>query len=225
MKPKIYYDEIEKTWYRVCRVCKGKSYHKNKKSCQVAYRITPSCAKCQPLISKCSICGNHGHNKSFHNPIQTEKICKRCKKSLSINEFFHQKNGTNGKIYYGTNCKKCDGIRLQKRYNTMEGRIMCLFNSIKRRCQTENIPFGTSYEYLVKQYKNQDGLCYFTKEPFVLEERGKLAVSIDRIIPEKGYIDGNIVFCLFRVNEMKSNVKYEEFIDFCKKIYENRRCT
>lgn len=42
--------------------------------------------------------------------------------------------------------------------------------------------------------------------------------SIDRLIPSKGYIKGNIVWCISAVNAFKSTLTEKEFIEKLSKI-------
>ena len=147
-------------------------------------------------------------------------MCNKCHRLFPIERFFHQKKGVNGKIYYGTTCKDCDSIRLKKRYrSSIEKRMSCIFNAVRHRSTKKNIPFNLTEESMLEQYHKQNGLCYYTKEPLVLET-GKKSISIDRIVSSKGYINGNVVFCQWIINNMKWDTDYNEFIERCGKIYD-----
>lgn len=50
-------------------------------------------------------------------------------------------------------------------------------------------------------------------------------VSIDRILPEKGYTMDNIQLVCMACNQMKNDLTEEQLYEFCKKIvnkYENK---
>jgi len=70
-------------------------------------------------------------------------------------------------------------------------------NGIKR---TEPLDVTIDENFLVKQYKEQNGLCYWTDYPInpfgVYEKNNPLAPSLERLDESKGYIPDNVVICL-----------------------------
>ncbi len=61
-------------------------------------------------------------------------------------------------------------------------------------------------EYLLNIWNEQDGKCYYTGEPMIFGARQGKAIpnsaSLDRLIPELGYVKGNVVWCTFFCNTM-----------------------
>lgn len=45
-------------------------------------------------------------------------------------------------------------------------------------------------------------------------------ISIDKIIPEKGYVEGNVVLCTNRVNTIKSDLSLEEMKEWIPSWYQ-----
>ncbi len=43
-------------------------------------------------------------------------------------------------------------------------------------------------------------------------------ISIDRVDSSKGYIEGNIVLCKLIINQMKSDLVLDNFLNICKNI-------
>lgn len=81
------------------------------------------------------------------------------------------------------------------------------------RCKRNNIIACVNYEDLMDIYSNQNGKCFYTDEQLICKFREGThphTLSIDRIIPEKGYIKNNIVLCCFRINAIKSNLSLDE---------------
>jgi CRISPR/Cas system Type II protein with McrA/HNH and RuvC-like nuclease domain len=65
----------------------------------------------------------------------------------------------------------------------------------------------------MEQYHSQNGVCFYTDKEMVCkvgEGKNRDSLSIDKIIPEKGYVKGNVVFCLNRINMAKNDLSLEE---------------
>ncbi|MFW5887886.1 MAG: hypothetical protein ACOCUH_03705 [Bacteriovoracia bacterium] len=93
---------------------------------------------------------------------------------------------------------------------------------IKRKSKYKNIPVSDNLSDLLKsQWLKQNHKCYYTERIMQLHgyHEGKLnAATIDRICPEKGYVEGNVVFCCSFVNRMKQEFSYENLIKFCQEL-------
>ena len=71
-------------------------------------------------------------------------------------------------------------------------------------------------------YKKQNGNCLYTDEKLDMKiSRGKLGncISLDRIVPQKGYVRGNVVFCTRRFNVIKNNITLKEMKEWMLPIY------
>lgn len=74
--------------------------------------------------------------------------------------------------------------------------------SLATSAGSRNIPFDLSFrklKYLLKQKT-----CYFTKNIFDDTDQGRR--SIDRLDPNKGYTDDNVVATTVRINGLRSNI-------------------
>lgn len=142
------------------------------------------------------------------------KICKQCGKTFKTN---------NNKTLYC--CTKCgDKYRRQKFYKnhlhyerdrnrikrtTIDGYKNQWLAKIKSKCKKHNIPFNLTIEdFVIPEYCpvlniklncNHGHSGFFSDSP-----------SIDRIIPELGYIKGNIRIISNRANLLKNNATIEE---------------
>jgi hypothetical protein len=88
-----------------------------------------------------------------------------------------------------------------------------------------------SVDYLVDLYNAQDGKDYYTEEKMATIFADKSnrpwpdSVSLDRIDPAKGYVQGNVVWCSHLTNTTKGNRTYQEFIDWMNnalQVHNNR---
>ena len=96
----------------------------------------------------------------------------------------------------------------------------------------KNVLFNLDVDFLVDLFNQQKGLCYYTGEKMELTSGlGTTRVSLnnrpyqfslDRLIPEKGYVKGNVVWCGWLVNTCKNMFNETQFYDFCEKVLTNR---
>ena len=73
----------------------------------------------------------------------------------------------------------------------------------------------------------QNKTCYWTGKDFDMISQYKDKsrpvdnfISVDKLDPDKGYVEGNVVLCLWKVNQLKNNLTSSEFIAFCSLISE-----
>ena len=101
-----------------------------------------------------------------------------------------------------------------------EWRLNKLYSAAKFRAIDKNVNIDITTEYLIDLWNKSGGTCSITKRPFDLSPWGKKgqvnpnAPSIDRIIPELGYIKGNVRLVIYHIN-----VALSEFgLDALKKL-------
>ena len=157
-----------------------------------------------------------------------EKVCSCCKCLKKISEFHLRKTFLKDGLSHRprSKCKACDR-NLAKQYVELNRDNINSKKRIKREEDSKNInidiylkrrhtkwPFLT-IEYLKQLYTNQKGLCFYTHLPleFHINNINPNGISLDRLDPKLGYIPGNVVFCLFRINTMKGSLTYLEFIE------------
>lgn len=84
-------------------------------------------------------------------------------------------------------------------------------NDCKRRANQQNLKFDLDYKFMVELYNKQQGKCHYSKIFMKLKsDSGKNnadynVLSVDKVIPELGYIKTNVVLCLYCINMLKSN--------------------
>lgn len=160
------------------------------------------------------------------------KMCHRCHQvKPRTDEFFTvacRKNHPRRDRHKGY-CKECDKKRrrLQKLAlkKDPERHLRRLIASLRSRAKTQSLPFNLTGDDLVMQYHQQNGNCYWTGRKFDLtseyHDRSRPAnysMSVDKLTPSMGYVKGNVVLCLWKVNQLKNNLTAEEFIEFCSLI-------
>lgn len=102
--------------------------------------------------------------------------------------------------------------------------IRSKIRSWKRRTISSNLTF----EYLMKLYELQNGKCYYTNKPLKIlhasewKTNFRESISLDRLDPEKGYVKGNVVYCLYSINTMKGSFTEMNFYNLMKDILYNK---
>lgn len=94
--------------------------------------------------------------------------------------------------------------------------LKCYLKSAKKRAVAKGLPFDLDLEYLqsIAMYR-----CPVFLTKLTWGELGKGAVtqnspSLDRIVPEKGYVKGNVQFLSNLANSMKQNASQEQLLLF-----------
>lgn len=152
-------------------------------------------------------------------------------------KIYNENNKERRKIYYKNNCEK---IRKQeKEYRQRNAEIIkqrkklycknnvekLLIKQAKSRAKRKNLPFDICDKDIIIPT-----ICPILCIP-IESGIGKGVVqpnspSLDRIIPEKGYVKGNIIVISNRANTLKNNATVEEMIklgEFAKKLLQETK--
>ncbi len=91
------------------------------------------------------------------------------------------------------------------------------------RCKFEGIPVDITIVYMTQLWEQQHGKCHYTGLPMTGSGTDKgLAVwnspSVDRLIPDLGYVQGNVVWCLNCINSFKGQLTESEFKEIVRTI-------
>lgn len=130
----------------------------------------------------------------------------------------------------GTICKECWGVRRNElKTNNVHSYMKTVLSSIKSKCRIEakgpqaGTKFDLTIDDVIQTYEQQKGLCFYTDSTLqfgLYKSRNWNTLSLDKIIPEKGYVKGNVVFCTRRVNTIKNNMTLEEMKEWTPGWYE-----
>lgn len=104
-------------------------------------------------------------------------------------------------------CPDCKAIQsiVTKNYYKRKPWMRTL-NSAKTRAKEDNLPFDLTAEFLKKLYDQNNGICPVLKIPITDNN----PLSIDRIIPELGYIQSNVRLISWRANTLRNNATLSE---------------
>lgn len=145
-------------------------------------------------------------------------ICSKCNNIYEIWQFPPSDKG----LVRLTFCYKCrqEQIILSKNAN-IESFLKNKLNSMKTTKKKE-IDISITAQDLIDQWYSQNGKCFYTNEDMIWglgKGLSRNTLSIDRINPNKGYIKGNFVFCIYKVNTIKNDMTFDELKEWIPDWY------
>lgn len=163
-------------------------------------------------------------NRTLHS--EGFRCCHRCFEiKPKTKEFFHIKLGEQ----LNALCKPCAALKAREIKLAQKGdpkwycKRLCV--TVKARAKEQGLDFNLTPEYLYAQLQTQSYKCHYTNEnlDFTVENENtntphRMLPSLDKLDPKLGYIEGNVVWCLYYVNRMKNDLSYKEFIELCQTV-------
>ncbi|RWZ83507.1 MAG: hypothetical protein EO766_17635 [Hydrotalea sp. AMD] len=146
-----------------------------------------------------------------------KKQCGKCRQILDIDHFYVKGKVSKTNIDgYMNHCIECNKVIWKHHADDPEKRKRWLLARIKSKCIQNNIPFNLTIDDLVIPENCPIlgiPLKFGVKGSDRFKNKSKTpddSPSVDRIIPELGYVKGNIVVVSFRANNLKSNATPDE---------------
>lgn len=154
-----------------------------------------------------------------------KKTCNKCNEEKPLKEFYYHRT----RKVYAFSCRKCnsESCKIYQNKQRTDASINFIMSTraaeIRRGKKNTEIPVAKNLgKLLIKQFELQNGNCYYSGVKMTI--RGfpaDLAMTVDRIVPEKGYVEGNIVLCCAIVNKIKTSLTINELFEWIKKIKNN----
>lgn len=151
----------------------------------------------------------------------TLKTCFSCKiEFLANNENFFRHSQTKDGLHSWCKscCKKGNKRSLAKKYSNFEGRITTFLRTCNTSAKKRNQEFALTRQDFLDMWEKQNGICAYSGIPMALEPNTLKSVSVERVNNDIGYIPENTVLVTNAINKMKSNMKGEDFFEFCKQV-------
>ena len=139
--------------------------------------------------------------------MEGSKTCTKCGEVKPLSEFPTNRSKPTG---FNSECKACHAVSC-KRFK-MSRPFYYSLNAARQRARARDLPFSITEEYLESIWT---GVCPVFQTRLNLpsyggHERTTAKPSLDRIVPDKGYIPGNVIWISLRANQMKSDGTSEE---------------
>ncbi len=199
------------------------------------------CADCKSVIVErpmrnptgvCRECGDKREDKHAN-------LCKKCKSKLhkTWREDNTDKLVEYRKKYYQSLDKGVRNARVRKAVQrSPQAFITSLMAHIRKRSMKSrstamggthtNAPIHVcdiDYDYLWGLYETQEGRCALTGVPLSHTYGSMLAVSVDRIDSNQGYVRGNVQLVCSSANLAKKNYTQDEMLEWLSDITESFR--
>jgi hypothetical protein len=131
-----------------------------------------------------------------------------CFTDKPLSEFYSHKYTVDKR--QGT-CKLCAEEYRKNRVKTKNGHLGSYLSSIKSRAKQKNVAFDLDIEHL-KSIATEACPIFNVTFDWGQDNKGQgnYRPSLDRIIPELGYIKGNVCFISFKANSIKSDATEKE---------------
>lgn len=180
-------------------------------------------------------------------PITEFSVARRKSKQVLKNgsTFKRSLNSSTPEITYNTYCKTCCSLRakeFRRKYKETTGNSdyrgsglntqyskedRPLMSAIRRRltqtkCNAKRtgVVIDLTERYLYEIFKKQQGKCALSGVPMLLDGNTNLRLSLDKIIPENGYVVGNVQWTIFAANRAKGDLTNKDFIRLCGLVIE-----
>ena len=189
----------------------------------------PICKRCQQdkPIEAFAIDGRQGSN-NFKNPhkmingIRYRNYCKECA-AKKAKEYRDARPGLWKKYVKSNYNGRIKKVPLEDRLLMSAIRTKITESRTNNKARHSNRPFDIDEDYLYSLWKEQKGLCYLTGVPMILEKGQVNSLSLDKVIPELGYVKGNVKWCCWAANRAKGDMSIELLVRLCKRIVEKCR--
>lgn len=148
--------------------------------------------------------------------LRGQRTCRCCEMPFSLSDFYV----VSGKP--DSYCKSCR-LAIDKKLNSKSpsARMRSLLAAARTRARNSEMDFDLTRDFLLELWRKQDGRCCYTGMALTFDgNRLSSALSIDRIDSSLGYVESNVVLCCRIVNEMKSNLTVDKFVELCRRIVE-----
>lgn len=167
--------------------------------------------------------GVNAKNKNNFKASEIPKYKGSCKTCLAKKaKEYRDKNPNLWKKYRDKNASKNNFFTHEEAYlvSAIRTRIQAAKQNSKRNPERE---FNITDQYMYELWKSQNGKCKLSGRSLEIARKVPNSLSIDKIDPSKGYVEGNVQWVTIQVNRAKSDLAAEDLLLLCKDILETCR--
>ena len=152
-------------------------------------------------------------------------LCVECGESEGDNFYSKTKNKckkcilSNPNISYSNMSDNKKEMFIQRQRKWVSNNIIRVrVESAKHRAIRKGLIFEITDEIIQQKLNEQDGKCYVSKQPLVIEENNWYGLSLDRLDSNLGYTIDNTVLVTKFVNLSKNNLSLDEYLKLLKEV-------
>lgn len=216
----------------------GKSFRRDES--EIVSGRTYTCSKaCQKLLTErpdgtkcCAGCKLWFPLDTF--PIQEDtryktgfrrtSYCPPCKSSRR--KSYHSKNKDTARRLHNEWRERCLAVGGEKALRWYFTRHL---GAYRQRNRELGLICDLDTDYLVNLFHKQEGKCFYTGDELDWDTHGRgrgqprqSSISLDRLTPALGYVQGNVVLCGYLANTSKGNRTELDFYAFCERVLKVR---
>lgn len=180
------------------------------KSCDTTKPIEMFTKSNKSTFTKGNIKRNYNTKDGYHT------YCKECNAKRAREFRLKYKEATGNSDYRGTGKIKDYPSGDRRLISAIRHRI----STAKRNNKRTDRPFNIEVGYMYELWKKQKGLCALTGFPMSLDGNTNIRLSIDKIVPELGYNEGNVQWTIFSANRAKGDLSEQDFLKLCRMVIE-----
>ena len=148
------------------------------------------------------------------------KRCYKCRETKPVSEFRRNRSKKDG---FSCDCKACHAVYVKSFY--MSRPFYAILTTAKKRAKDRDLPFSITEEYLESIWT---GVCPVFQVRLNLRSYGGNAQSpakpsLDRLVPAKGYVPGNVIWISLRANQMKNDGTSEELFRVAEWLHQTEK--
>ena len=159
--------------------------------------------------TNCTQClGSVIRDRKMINTTDGYRICKNCDKKLLPDDFRIKYDKRDHTKRIDNICKFCSSQMIKKYRKTMRGKAAEIVRRTKYFCKKNNLPFDLNKEWVFNKLEEIGWKCELTGLPMQIQAENGFdlhSISVDRLIPQKGYVKSNIRFVLNQINIFRQN--------------------
>ena len=165
----------------------------------------------------CRVCGLEAHTHEKMEAFIKNERCKHGRENIC-----YSCQNERRREYYQLNREKI--AKAQREYFRKYRKIKPLqyaLTNIKGKSKKNGLNFDLDLEYLRQLWDDCGGICSITGVLMTLRNSGHnnpYSMSIDRIVPERGYIKGNVRLVSLWYNRTRSNWGDQFVIEMCQRV-------
>jgi len=139
--------------------------------------------------------------------MEGSKKCFKCREVKPLSNFHNDKSRKDG---LQAHCKYCQSKKTKQYF--MARPFYSSLHAAKNRAKDRGVPFDLTEEYLESIWT---GVCPVFQVRLAFPSHGgnkrtANKPSLDRLVPDKGYVPGNVIWISLRANQMKNDGNSEE---------------
>ena len=164
-------------------------------------RVAREAARAARIMPHRCDCGETNPDK-FHGGLKS--VCYECHK-----------------IRQAANARAATIERNKDKEPSLHATHPMLYNRLKNaqsRSTKKGMDFDLTFDWMLEQYKRQDGKCIYSKVVMSTVESGPRSVSLDRVDSTKGYTRDNCQLITAFVNRCKYNYPEVEFLELLNEV-------